>query len=81
MACLPRDEERLNFDHKLQSELESLRQKTVLEMERLKVQTKEMYDRESKVLSEAREAAMTERDRAVTSEREITDKYEALLKE
>ena len=52
-----------------------------LEMETLKARTKETYDRESKVLSEVRDAAVTDRDRAVASERDIAEKYEGVLKE
>jgi len=50
-------------------------------MEKLKAQTKEIYDRESKVLSEAKDAATAERDKAVVSEKAVAEKYEALMKE
>ena len=50
-------------------------------MEKLKAQAKEVYERESKVLSEAKDAASTERDKAVASEKAIAEKYEALMKE
>lgn len=76
-----REEHRMKYDHQLESELEGIKARTALEMEQLRVQTREMYDRESKILSDARDSALTERDRAKSAEKELADKYENLLKE
>lgn len=71
----------MECDRRLESELEGLRARTAGEMEQLRTQTREMFERENKVLCEARDAAIAERDRARTAERETSQKYEVLLKE
>ena len=76
-----REEQRLEYSHLLEAELENLRGKTTLEMAQLRAQTKEMYDRENRVLSGSKDTALFERDRAVSSEKEVTKKYESLLNE
>lgn len=47
----------------------------------MRTQSREMYERESRSLREARERAMDERDRAVANEREMRQKHDHLLKE
>lgn len=79
MIC--REEKHVECDHRLESELEGLRVRTAAEMEQLRMQTREMYERENRVLCEARDTAAAERDRAKALEREVTEKYESLLKE
>ncbi len=76
-----REVQHAECDHRLESELEGLRTRTALEMDQLRTQTREMYERENRVLSECRDAAVNERDRAKTAEKELTEKYESLLKE
>ena len=76
-----REEQHLECDRRLESELEGLRARTGLEMEQLRTQTREVYERENRVLAESRDTAVGERDRAKAAEKEITDKYENLLKE
>ena len=71
----------MECEHRLESELEGLRARTAAEMDQLRTQTREMYEREGKVLCEARDMAASERDRARATERETADKYEQLLKE
>lgn len=78
---LCREEQRLEYSHRLGAELDSLREKTTLEMEQLRAQTKEMYDRENKLLSGVKDTAILERDKAISSEKELAQKYESLLKE
>ena len=61
--------------------MEGLKARTALEIDQLKAQTREMYERENKVLIEVRDSAVLERDRAKATEKEANDKYESLLKE
>lgn len=76
-----REDKHVDCDRRLESELEGLRARTAAEMEQLRTQTREMYERENRVLCEARDAGMSERDRAKTAEKETSEKYESLLKE
>lgn len=61
--------------------MEGLKARTALEIDQLKAQTREMYERENKVLIEVRDNAVIERDRAKAAEKEANDKYESLMKE
>ena len=38
----------MDYDHRLQQEVEALRTRTALEMEQLKTQTREMFERENR---------------------------------
>lgn len=49
-------------------------------MDQLKLQTKELYERENQSLCEARDIAITDRERAINSEKEIRSLHEQLLK-
>lgn len=71
----------MECDRRLEAELEGLRARTTLEVDQLRVQTREMYERENKVLREARDCAVSERDRAKAAEKEANEKHESLLKE
>lgn len=75
-----REQCRRNYDHRLQAELEELKSRTALQMDQLKLQTKEFYERENHSLSEARDAAIAEKERAISSEKEMHSLYEHLLK-
>ena len=79
--CWFREEHYLEYSHRLEAELESLRGKTTLKVDQLRAQTKEMYDRENRVLSGSMDTAMMERDRALASEKEVAKKHVELLKE
>ena len=61
--------------------MEVIRTRTNAEIDRLKSSTKEMYERENRSLREARDMAISERDRALTTEKDMTNKYEALMQE
>lgn len=71
----------MECDHRLETELEGLRARTSLELEQLKVQMRELYEMESKVLREARDGAVSEKNRAMEAEKEVTEKYQSLLME
>ena len=76
-----RAEQHAECDQRLESELESLRIRTAAEIEQLKTQTREMYERENRVLVQTRDAAITEREKAKQSEKEAIDKYDRLVME
>jgi progesterone-induced-blocking factor 1 len=70
---------RTEFQDKLQDEIESLRARTGTEVEQLKRQAREIYERENRALMEAKDAAQLERDRALQGEKDALKKYEDLL--
>lgn len=49
-------------------------------MDQLKLQTREFYERENQSLSEARDTAIADKDRALAAEKETHCLYEQLLK-
>ena len=61
--------------------MEVIRTRTNAEIDRLKSSTKEMYERENRSLREARDMAMSERDRALAVEKDTTNRYETLMQE
>ena len=61
--------------------MEVIRTRTNAEIDRLKSSTKEMYERENRSLREARDMAMSERDRALAAEKDATNRYESLMQE
>ncbi|XP_061485960.1 progesterone-induced-blocking factor 1 [Rhineura floridana] len=78
---LSRDHYKTEYEKKLHDELEQLRQKTSQEIEQLRTATKEMYERENRNLREARDNAVTEKERAVVAEKDALGKYEQLLEQ
>ncbi|XP_064165918.1 progesterone-induced-blocking factor 1 isoform X1 [Anguilla rostrata] len=74
-----RDHYKTEYENKLRDELEQIRLKTGHEIESLQRTSKEMYERENRNLREAKDNALVEKDRAVTAEREATEKYSQLL--
>ena len=81
MIFLFRQEQKSDFETRLQQELESIRVKTNTEVDQLKIQTQEMYERERRVLVQARDNAYSDRERAVSKQNELEDKQELLLNE
>ena len=71
----------MECDRRLEVEMEGLRARTAVEIDQLKAQTRELYERENRVLIEARDTAISERDRAKAAEKEASGKYEALMVE
>ncbi|KAL5012861.1 hypothetical protein ScPMuIL_011412 [Solemya velum] len=74
-----RDQYKAEYENKLREELEQIRRKTNDEIDRLRTSTKEMYERENRNLREARDMAVSERERSLDSEKDVTTKYEQLL--
>ncbi len=71
----------MECERRLETELEGLRARTTVEMDQLRTQTREMYERENGVLSEARDCAVRERDRAMAAEKEANEKHESVMME
>lgn len=63
---------------KLAEELDDLRSKTQLELERLRVQERQVHEIEANTLRDQREQAVIERDRARNAERDALDKFDEL---
>ncbi|XP_042312486.1 progesterone-induced-blocking factor 1 [Sceloporus undulatus] len=76
-----RDHYKTEYENKLHNELEQIRQKTSQEIEQLRTATKEMYERENRNLREARDNAVTEKERAMADEKDALGKYEHLLEQ
>ncbi|XP_059147396.1 progesterone-induced-blocking factor 1-like [Physella acuta] len=76
-----RDQYKSDYENKLKEELEQIRVRTNGEIDRLRTSTREMYERENRNLREARDLALSERDRALGTERETNTKFEQLLSE
>lgn len=76
-----RDQYKSEYENKLREELEQIRVRTNGEIDRLRTSTREMYERENRNLREARDIALSERDRAIAAEREMNTKYDQLMTE
>uniref|UniRef100_A0A8D2ALM6 Progesterone immunomodulatory binding factor 1 n=1 Tax=Sciurus vulgaris TaxID=55149 RepID=A0A8D2ALM6_SCIVU len=74
-----RDHYKMEYENKLQDELEQIRLKTNQEIEQLRSASREMYERENRHLREARDNAMAEKDRAVMAEKDALEKHDQLL--
>ncbi len=61
--------------------MELIRTRTNSEIDRLKSSTKEMYERENRSLREARDMAISERDRALAVEKEAVGRHDTLMQE
>ena len=47
----------------------------------MRVQTREMYERENRALQQGRDSAYDDRERALGKQRELEEKYEQVLNE
>lgn len=74
-----RDQYKSEYENKLREELEQIRIRTNGEIDRLRTSTKEMYERENRNLREARDMAVSERERVQLTERDMNAKYEQLV--
>lgn len=76
-----REAYKTEYETKLAVELDQLRSKTTMEIDKLRDSVKEMYERENRSFQHARDEAINERDRHVQLEREVQRKYDELLTE
>ncbi|CAF1046498.1 unnamed protein product [Rotaria sordida] len=76
-----RDAYKTEYENKLAVELEQLRSRTALEIDKLRESIKEMYERENRTYQHTRDEAIAERDRHIQLERDLQRKYDELLNE
>ncbi|XP_056411481.1 progesterone-induced-blocking factor 1 [Hyla sarda] len=76
-----RDHYRAEYESKLRDELEQIKLKTNQEIDQLRGASKEMYERENRNLREAKDNAVSEKERAVAAERETLAKYDQILEQ
>ena len=76
-----REQYKSEYENKLREELEQIRVTTNSEIDRLRTSSREMYERENRNLREARDMAISEKERAQIAERETHAKYEQILQE
>ncbi|XP_078737329.1 progesterone-induced-blocking factor 1 isoform X1 [Lampetra fluviatilis] len=74
-----REQYKSEYEMRLRDEMDAVRAQTNQEMERLRLNGKEIYERENRSLREARDGAIAERDRARETERQATEKNDALM--
>lgn len=75
-SAASRDQYKSEYENKFIDEVESIRIKTNVEVDNL-----EMYERENRMLREARDHAVVEKDRAAAAERDIQSRYNQLLEQ
>ncbi len=69
------------YESKLTKDLDELKGRTNLEIDRLRVNTKEFYEREIRMLKEARELAIQDKDKHEQNEKETNLKYQSAVNE
>ncbi len=69
------------YDAKLTHDLEALKLNTNQEIEKLRSSTKEFYEREIRMLKEARELAVQDKEKHELNEKEINMKYQEAVNE
>uniref|UniRef100_S4REQ7 Progesterone immunomodulatory binding factor 1 n=1 Tax=Petromyzon marinus TaxID=7757 RepID=S4REQ7_PETMA len=74
-----REQYKSEYEMRLRDEMDAVRAQTNQEMERLRLNGNEIYERENRSLREARDGAIAERDRARETEREATEKNHLTL--
>ena len=76
-----RDSYKKEYDSKLSIELDELKLKTNQEIEKLKTNTKEFYEREIKCLRESKELIQQEKEKHEFNEKEMSMKYQETVNE
>ncbi len=76
-----RQQQKDEHGRQLTDELEEIRKKTGLEIEQIRIQTRNMFERENKVLQEAKERSDNDRDKIEDKLKEVEEKYDLLMTE
>lgn len=76
-----REKYKSEYEMRLKDELDEITSKTNSELEKIKNNTKEMYEMENRNLREARDNALAEKDRAIHGEQNMTSRYEQVFQE
>eukprot|EP01112_Ceratiomyxa_fruticulosa_P018315 TRINITY_DN5833_c0_g1_i2.p1 TRINITY_DN5833_c0_g1~~TRINITY_DN5833_c0_g1_i2.p1 ORF type:complete len:619 (+),score=172.02 TRINITY_DN5833_c0_g1_i2:109-1965(+) len=73
-----REEHKTSYEEKLQTEVDRLRTQTVKDLEEIKVNSKESYERELRSLKEQRDNALSEAERVQSKLNELRTAYKEL---
>ncbi|KAJ7356253.1 Progesterone-induced-blocking factor 1 [Desmophyllum pertusum] len=76
-----REQYKSEYELRLKTELDDIKGKTSIELDKIRGDTKDMFERENRNLREARDNALEEKERAFASEKEMTSKYDLLQTE
>ena len=76
-----RDSYKSEYESKLTTDLDELKIKTNHEIEKLRANTKEFYEREIRMLKEAKESAVQDKEKHELNEKEINLKYQEAVNE
>lgn len=76
-----REQYKSEYELRLKSELDDIKGKTSLELDRIRDDTKDMFERENRNLREARDNALESKEGALISQKEIASKYDLLQSE
>lgn len=69
------------YDVKLAQKLDEIKRSAELELQQLKTNTKDFYEREIRSLKEARELALQDKEKHEINEKELTIKYQEAVNE
>ncbi|XP_015769721.1 PREDICTED: progesterone-induced-blocking factor 1-like [Acropora digitifera] len=73
-----REQYKSEYELRLKTEIDNIKDKTSVELDKIRVDTKEMFERENRNLREARDNAVEEKERACVNEKEMSLKYNQL---
>ena len=76
-----RETHKREFEQRIESQMDTVRERMRLEMEELRQNADSVREREQRQLVAAQEAALSERDRALASERETMKRHDDVLAE
>ena len=80
-SFINRQQQKDEYGQQLTEELDGIRRKTSLEIEQVRIQTREMFERENRVLQESKERSDNDRDRIGGKLTQMEEKYELLMTE
>ncbi|KAL9973441.1 hypothetical protein ACROYT_G019903 [Oculina patagonica] len=76
-----REQYKSEYELRLKTELDDIKGRTSVELDKIRDDTKDMFERENRNLREARDNALEEKERALASEKETASKYDLLQSE
>eukprot|EP01135_Chromosphaera_perkinsii_P005455 Nk52_evm4s352 gene=Nk52_evmTU4s352 len=78
---LERDQEKQKYEQELKTEIEKLHQKTHQDLEQIRINQKDCFERELRCIRESRDLACADRDRSLIDFQELARKYENVTAE
>ena len=76
-----REHYKREYEERMKREIDEISSKTNVELDRIKDSLKEMYERENKSLTDAKNMALLEQERLNNNEKGVQAKYNELLGE